>query len=208
VVRFITGKPLASGRIGVLPSAFNPVTRAHLALADGAASAAGLDQVVFLLPEHLPHKRFEGATFGDRLDMLRAAIGDRMERPVAVSSGGLFIEIAREFREACGPSASISLICGSDAAARIACWDYPGYPPFERQLDEFRLLVALRGEAFETPEALCGRIVTFSLAEEFSRISSSLLREAAAAGREWQWMTAPAVARLIESRGLYGAARG
>src|SRR5581483_9449122 len=89
------GRP---SRLGVFPGSFNPVTVAHLALA--RAALRHVDEVVFVLPRVFPHKNYRGATFEQRLELLRAATADEPAFAVATSDGGLFHEIARECREA------------------------------------------------------------------------------------------------------------
>ena len=80
-------------RIAILAGAFNPVTRAHLALANAASSV--VDEVVCVVPRVYPHKDIEGASLEQRVEMLRRALGRyRVER----TEGGLFVEIAREMR--------------------------------------------------------------------------------------------------------------
>ena len=80
--------------IGVLAGAFNPVTRAHLALAEAAAKL--VDEVVCVVPRVYPHKHFHGAAMEDRIEMLKRAGGPYR---VEITEGGLFIEIARELRQ-------------------------------------------------------------------------------------------------------------
>lgn len=192
------GSLLRSGRLGILPAAFNPPTKAHLALADGAEAAANLDQVVFVLPETLPHKNFHGAAFEQRVEMLRAAVGAQVGRAVAVASGGLFIEIAREFRALCGPAVEIFLICGSDAAARIASWDYGSGPPFQEQLREFSMLVGSRGRLYEPAEVCRRAIRTFDMPQDYTGVSSTAARD------DPKTLVPDPVASLIERLGLYG----
>src|SRR5690606_14778229 len=111
----------------------NPLTIAHFALADAAQQAAGLDQVVFALPQDLPHKTFDGASRTQRIEMLQAAVTGQPARGVVLTDGGLFVEIARELRGLHPPHAEIFLICGKDAALRIAAWDYGAGPSFADQ---------------------------------------------------------------------------
>src|SRR5437868_5729237 len=84
-------------RLGIFPGTFNPVTMAHLALA--RAALAHVDEVVFVLPRVFPHKNYSGASFDDRVAMLRAAAAHQTEFSIATAEGGLFVEIARECRE-------------------------------------------------------------------------------------------------------------
>ncbi len=197
MARYLVGSPLRTGRLGILPAAFNPPTKAHLALADEAADFADLDQVAFTLPEKLPHKAFEGATFDQRVAMLEAAVAERPDRAVAVAEGGLFIEIAREVRELCGPAVEIFLICGSDAADRIVRWDYGAGPTFTEQLREFSMLVGSRGGRYDVPNECRGGIQTFDLPADYAAVSSTAARARALS------LLPRKVAELIERWGLY-----
>ena len=59
------GKPC---RLGVFPGSFNPITVAHLALAEAALNV--VDEVVFVLPRQFPHKTYSGASFEQRKELL------------------------------------------------------------------------------------------------------------------------------------------
>ena len=166
-------------KLGVLAGAFNPVTSAHVALAD--AALAVVDEVVCVTPRVFPHKEFHGATLEHRLEMLRAAGGHYR---VAVTEGGLFIEIARELSRS-HPGSEIYFICGRDAAERILTWDYGEAGAVERMLSEFHLLVAGRHGLFEPPESLRGRIHPLELAD-FDHVSSTEVRRRIAVGEAWE----------------------
>src|SRR5438270_12394355 len=99
-MEFFQRASLPVRRLGILPGSFNPVTVAHLALA--RAALAHVDEVVFVLPRVFPHKNYSGASFGDRVAMLRAAAANQTAFSIATAEGGLFVEIARECREAYG----------------------------------------------------------------------------------------------------------
>ena len=205
MLEFHKGGPVRHGRLGVLPGAFNPPTNAHLALAEAARTQHRLDQVVFLLPRAFPHKQFVAASFEDRLALLEGALGGSPGLAIASSEGGLFIEIARSFRQACASSAELFLLCGRDAAVRSAEWDYGDGPSFAGQLEEFQLLVASRQGAYSAPEEFRGRIQLIDLPTSFDQVSSSTLRQAIAAGRPWKQFVPEAVAAEIVARGLYRA---
>src|ERR1035441_1093408 len=85
-------------RLGVFPGTFNPVTVAHMALAEGALAV--VDEVVFILPRQFPHKTFCGASFEQRVELLGMALGGERRYSVATSERGLFAEIAAECRQA------------------------------------------------------------------------------------------------------------
>jgi nicotinate (nicotinamide) nucleotide adenylyltransferase len=175
-----------------------------VALALAAREQHDLSQMVFLLPEQFPHKPYTGASFDDRLEMLRDACGDDPALVIASWEQGLFIDIARAFRAECGPPAEICLLCGKDAAERIVHWDYGGGPSFTEQLEEFRLLVASRQGEYQAPGGYEDKIGLIALPVAWNEVSSSTVREAIAAGRPWRHWVEEAVARRIEQRGIYG----
>ena len=203
MLRFPYRAPLRVGKIGLLPGAFNPPTVAHVAVAREARVQHGLDQVVFLLPEVFPHKGYEGATFEDRLAMLQSVVEGEEGFAVASSDKGLFIDIAREARETCGPRVEIYLICGRDAAERIVGWDYDEGPSFAEQLKEFQLLVASRGGDYAAPAVYESRIHGIDLPVSFETVSSTRIREAVPAGKPFRAWVDERVADQIERRGLY-----
>ena len=108
----------APNRLGILPGTFNPVTVAHLALAQAALSA--VDEVVFVLPRIFPHKSYSGASFEQRIQMLQTALHPQAPLSIASSEGGLFVEIAAECRAAYPAGTRLTFLCGRDAAERIA----------------------------------------------------------------------------------------
>ncbi len=115
-------------RLAIFPGTFNPVTVAHVSLAEAALTIA--DEVVFVLPRIFPHKIYAGASFEERIELLCMALGDRVSFSIAASEGGLFVEIAEECRRAYG-DIQLSFLCGRDAAERIANWDYGEPGAFE-----------------------------------------------------------------------------
>lgn len=203
MVRFFRGSPLHRGRLGIYPGAFNPVTTAHLAVARAAGDQHRLNQVVFLLPQVFPHKEYGDAPFEERLALLEAAIEKDPTLAVASSEGGLFIEIAREFRAECGEGVEIFLLCGRDAAERIVNWGYGEGPAFARQLEEFQMLVASREGEYRPPPEFSTRILAIRMPRTYSEISSSAVRAAIRAGGAWENLVPEAVARRIRERGLY-----
>jgi nicotinate-nucleotide adenylyltransferase len=178
--------------IGVLAGAFNPVTRAHLALADAATRV--VDEVICVVPRIYPHKHFHGAALEDRIEMLKLA-GCRVE----TTERGLFIDIARELRRA---DEDISFICGRDAAERIIEWDYGAPDAIEKMLEEFSLLVAEREGRYEPPEHLRSRVRHLHLDGDFGDVSSSEVRRRIAAGEAWEHLVPAAIVERV--RRIYG----
>jgi nicotinate-nucleotide adenylyltransferase len=184
-------------RVGVLAGAFNPVTRAHIALADAALRA--VDEVICVVPRVYPHKHFHGAALEDRVEMLRIAGAGRYR--IEITEGGLFIDIARELRQT---ETDVAFVCGRDAAERILHWDYGEAGAIEKMLDEFSLLVAERGGKYEAPEHLRHRVHPLSLAADFSDVSSTEVRRRIAAGEPWEHLVPAAIADHV--RTIYAAA--
>jgi nicotinate-nucleotide adenylyltransferase len=181
--------------IGVLAGAFNPVTRAHLALAEAAGKI--VDEVIYVVSRVYPHKHFHGAELEDRIEMLKLAGG---RHRVEITEGGLFIDIARELRQ---PDAEISFICGRDAAERIFHWDYGEAGAIEKMLEEFSLLVAERGGTYEVPEHLRHRVGHLALEEDFRDVSSTEVRRRIAAGEPWEHLVPAAIVKHV--REIYAA---
>lgn len=190
--------------VAVLAAAFNPPTRAHLALARAALAHAG--EVVFVLPRAFPHKEYEGPTLEQRLEMMERATAGEPRFSVAVSEGGLFLEIARELRASDADIARVWFVTGRDAAERITGWDYTGREPIEDQLREYELLVAARGGAYDPPPALRERVTELRLAEDCGEVSSTEIRRRVHAGEEWRELAAPGTEEVILR--LYGPAAG
>ena len=180
-------------RIGVLAGAFNPVTRAHLALADAAAKM--VDEVVFVVPRIYPHKHFHGAGLEERVEMLKLASGYRVE----IAAGGLFVDIAREMKQ---PDAEICFICGRDAAERVIEWKYGEAGAIEKILAEFSILVAERGGSYQAPAHLRHRVHRLELGKDFSDVSSTEVRRRIAAGERWEHLVPEAIAGYV--RRIYG----
>jgi nicotinate-nucleotide adenylyltransferase len=187
-------------RAGILPGTFNPLTIAHLALAH--AAAPHVDEIVFVLPRQLPHKPFSGASFEQRIAMLKAALRDEPACSIATSDGGLFLDIGVECRTAYGENAQLTFLCGRDAAERIATWDYGGRGSFEALLTQFNLLVASRCGEYEPPPGSAHAVRALQLNGHFDHVSSSEIRERIARGEGWKHLVPPALREAAEE--IYG----
>jgi nicotinate (nicotinamide) nucleotide adenylyltransferase len=188
----------AQGRprlLGVLPAAFNPPTRAHLALA--RAALATVDEVLFVLPRQFPHKPYEGASLDQRLAMLLAATAGESRYSIAASERGLFVDIAEECREAYGREIRLLFICGRDAAERIVGWDYGEPGAFERMIDRFELLVAARDGAYQPPVGIVGRLHLLEVPEDISFISATEVRERLGRGEPWEYLVPAEIVPMV-----------
>ena len=169
-----------AARLAILPAAFDPPTRAHVALAD--AALASCDETLLVLPRVFPHKPYDGVAFEDRLGLLLALAQAHPRYSVGSVSDGLFVSIARDCREAYGAHTELTFLCGRDAAERIVHWDYGSGPAFTEQLRQFEMLVARRGQSFEVPESLRGRVHTTELCD-CDAVSSTEVRQRLRDGR-------------------------
>ena len=180
-----SGRPVNAGpnKVGILAGSFNPPTTAHLELAQAASHC--VDLVVCVGPRVFPHKEYSGATMEQRIEMLAAA-GLAVPHLIASTSQGLFIDIAREFREHYGAQTQLAFICGRDAAERILHWDYGRAGVVEEMLREFELLVAPRGGHFSPPAKYRQRIHTLNIRGGHEEVSSTEVRERISRGDPWE----------------------
>jgi nicotinamide-nucleotide adenylyltransferase len=186
--------------LGILPAAFNPPTRAHLALARAALRT--VDEVLFVLPRQFPHKAYEGATFDERVQMLLAATRLEPRFSIAASDRGLFVDIAEECREAYGETVRLLFICGRDAAERIVSWDYGEPDAFHRMITQFELLVAPRGGQYEPPAEIRDRVCILEIDDDIGFISASGVRDRLRTGAPWEHFVPPEIVPLV--RTIYG----
>ena len=191
-------------RLAVFPGSFNPITVAHVALAQAALHS--VDEVVFVLPRSFPHKDYFGASFSERVAMLEAALTKIDNCSIAAAEGGLFVEIAAECRAAYGDRIGLSFLCGRDAAERIIDWDYGDAGFCTAMLRQFDLLVAARRGAYSPPAHLAHAIRAVELAGEFDHVSATEIRERIARGESWEHLVPEGVREL--AREIYSVERG
>jgi nicotinate-nucleotide adenylyltransferase len=192
------GKPF---RLGVLPGSFNPVTVAHLALAEAALNV--VDEVVFVLPREFPHKTYSGASFGQRIELLGAVVAAYPRFSSASSEQGLFVEIAGECRQAYGSDVRLSFLCGRDAAERIVNWDYGRPGAFQEMLGQFDLLVAARAGEYCAPSEVLGSVGRLELSGAFDHVSASEVRSRIERGEAWEHLVPAAVRQKVSE--IYSA---
>jgi nicotinate-nucleotide adenylyltransferase len=194
--------------IGVLGSAFNPPHLGHLALAQEALWQLELDEVVLVPTGEAPHKRIHDDPGRElRLAMTRLAAADDPRFTVST------LEVERE-----GPSYTyetlellasereepdLVFVMGADTAVGFESWREP-----RRVAELARLAVARRAGVSEADVGAVMRSVgaearTTMLEMPQFGVSSSAVRERAAAGRPLRYLVPEAVARFIEEKGIY-----
>jgi nicotinate-nucleotide adenylyltransferase len=194
--------------VGVLGSAFNPPHIGHLVLAQEAFVQLRLSEVLLIPTGRAPHKRIEADPGGEvRLEMTRLAAAEDERLEVSeletegdeVSYSFRTLEELREHR----PEEEPVWIMGADAAVELPSWRRP-----ERVLELARIGVVERGGAGRSEvESVLERLGAGGKAEFIDmpeiEVSSTMVRERAAAGRPIRYLVPDAVAALIEERGLY-----
>jgi nicotinate-nucleotide adenylyltransferase len=203
-MEFFRRRAGSPARLGILPGTFNPVTIAHLALAE--AGLRWVDEVLFVLPRELPHKEFTGASFAERIAMLGAALAGQPAFSLASSEGGLFLEIAAECRREYGADVRLWFLCGRDAAERIVDWDYGQPGALRAMLRGFGLLVAGREGSYNPPPEIRQAIHPLELPGEYDAVSATGVREGIARGEPGDLMI-PEAARALARRIYRGGAR-
>ena len=194
--------------IGVLGSAFNPPHLGHLALAQEALWQLGLEEIVLVPTGEAPHKRIHDDPGRElRLAMTRLAAADDPRFTVST------LEVERE-----GPSytyetlellarergeTELVFVMGADAAVGLESWRRP-----ERVVELARIAVARRSGVSDAEVAATMRSLgaegraTMLEMPQFG-VSSSAVRERAAAGRPLRYLVPEAVARFIKEKGIY-----
>jgi nicotinate-nucleotide adenylyltransferase len=210
VPRIAAPAPVVTGSVGVLGGTFDPIHHGHLAIAEEAREALGLERILFVPAAVSPFKTdAQAASAEHRLAMVEAAIAGNP------SFSSTPIEIDRP-----GPSYTVDtlealaaddvqpdrlwLVLSSEALAGLPRWRDPG-----RILDLARLAVVPRagfdplGDAWVASQ-FPGREDRFTmLSGPLLPISGSVIRRRAAAGRSVRYLVPDAVARYIAEHRLY-----
>lgn len=212
VVRFDAGEGLRGGW-AVLPSAFNPPTRAHLRLLDLAEALEGVQGGAALLTTRNVAKGVEGASLADRIGMLLAARESRPGLAVLAANQARIVDQATALRRT-WPEAAFDFVLGYDTLVRL--FDARYYEgSMEDELDPFferhRVIAANRGNVTaaamaayvaEQGSRYAARIVTVALDREHGRMASSDVRARMEAG-EGSGDLPAGVAGYIREHGLY-----
>jgi nicotinate-nucleotide adenylyltransferase len=201
--------------MGLFGGTFDPIHVAHLAVAETARDALGLDIVVFMPAGQPPHKlgqRISPAT--DRLAMVKAAVADNpgftvsdleIRRDGPSYTVDTLEALAAPRAEAGGDVRhSVALIVSAEAAAGLATWHRP-----ERVLELTTLVIAPRDGFPDLDEAAVAALVPGADARVVTldgprmRLSASDIRRRAAAGRSIRYLVPDAVGAYIGDHALY-----
>jgi len=201
-----------TGSLGVFGGTFDPIHIAHLAVAEEAAEALGLERVAFVPAGEPPHKLGRPITAAEhRLAMVELAIAgndrfvvDRMEldRP----GPSFTVDTLEALHAAAPPGAApdLVLIVSAEAFLGMLTWRRP-----RRILELARIAVAPRdGFPDAGPDFLAANLPDLADRATFldsprMRLSASELRARASAGRSLRYLVPDAVAAYIGDHGLY-----
>lgn len=197
------------GRVGVMGGTFDPIHVGHLAVAEEAREALGLDRVVFVPAGQPPHKPVGAvAPVEHRLAMVELAIADNAA-----------FELSRVEVDRVGPSYTVDTVEGlarSDPGARLhvilsveTFLELPSWHEPERLFAAARLAVVPR-EGYPAPDP-AWLAATFPGREdrvdflEGPRLglSSTALRGRVLAGRSIRYLVPTAVEAYIRDNQLY-----
>ena len=196
------------GSVGIFGGTFDPIHHGHLAIAEEAREALGLEVVRFVPAAVSPFKPDRAVTdAGHRLAMVEAAI-----------AGNPAFEASRVELDRPGPSYTVDTLEAAAAAGDSDAWlivssealaGFPRWREPDRILELARVAVVPRGGFEPLDEAWVsahfrGREDRFAfLAGPLLPISGSVVRRRAAAGRSVRYLVPEAVAAYIARNRLY-----
>jgi nicotinate-nucleotide adenylyltransferase len=199
-------------RLGLYGGSFDPVHYGHLLLAECCRETLFLDEV-WLIPAAVPpHKQGrELAPAKHRLEMLELALAghERIKASrLEIDRGGVSYTVdTLAAVRAQAPSATLYLLMGADSLRDLPTWREPA------RICELALpAVVRRGGSPEpdfsvlAPLAPADRLASIRAAQvqmPLIELSSTDLRERAAAGKSLRYRTPRAVEKYIETHGLY-----
>jgi nicotinate-nucleotide adenylyltransferase len=211
----VSGPPpaIVPDSLGIFGGTFDPIHLAHLAVAERAAEALGLEEVLFIPAGQPPHKPAVEITPAEhRLAMVELAVAgnerfgvDRLELERAGPSYTVdTLEALHASRAASGASTDLTLILSAEAFLGLMTWREP-----RRVLELARVVVAPRdGYPDAGPGFLAQHLPDLADRATFLdgprlRLSASELRTRAAAGLSLRYLVPDAVAAYIGDHGLY-----
>ena len=205
------GRDGARARLGIMGGTFDPIHIGHLACAEQAREAYGLDGVVFIPAGNPVFKKDRAVTpAAERLEMCRIAVRSNPAFDVSaieIERGGdtYTVDTLRQLRAHYPDNVELRFITGADAVYHIVQWRESA-----AIADLARLIAVTRpGYALsEERRAFIAEHGNFSidyLEVTALAISSSDLRARVAAGKSIRYLTMQGVLDYIQERGLYQA---
>lgn len=210
--------------IGVFGGTFDPVHFGHLRPALDVKQALGLREMRLIPAFQPPHREVPVANPGQRLTMLRAAVGDEPDllvdnREMRREGVSYMVDTLLSLREELGDE-PLCLVLGADAFMQLDGWRQwqripelahlviAHRPGWEMEVDllseELQLLwrQRLAAEASELTAQPAGRLWLQPVTQ--LDISATRIRDLVAAGESPRFLLPDAVWNLIRMHGLYG----
>jgi nicotinate-nucleotide adenylyltransferase len=124
--------------IGIYSGTFDPVHVGHVAFADAARRAAGLDRVIFM-PEDTPRGKINVTDINARMAQLETALlKSQHEVYRARHSQFTIAETLAELKSQY-PDATLSFLIGSDVVPSLAAW-----PHLDQLIRNHQIIVGMR----------------------------------------------------------------
>ena len=175
--------------IGLLGGSFDPPHYGHVALAKAALEQLPLERLIVLVSERPGHREPPIVDADTRLELARAAFPDA---DVELETHPFTVDAIRGSR-----FDDAVFILGADQAAAFGSWKEP-----DEVLKHVRLAVGTRAGYAQPDLSRYGdRVFHFEL--DSPNVSSSEVRRSISAGEQIDDLVPPAVASLIERKGLY-----
>lgn len=207
--------------LGLLGGTFDPVHKAHLALARAALEGLSLGGVRWIPSGRPGHRGQPGAPVEDRLAMLRIALAGEerfsLDCADALSTEPTYtIHTLARIRGEIGHQRPLAFIIGADQllaldtwrdwrrlfeSAHIAVAERPGYPVARDRLSPALAAELARRESVSMEGEPAGRILRFAMPPQ--DVSASAIRAALAAGHNPAGLLPSGVLDYIRSRNLY-----
>lgn len=201
--------PERTYRLGIMGGTFDPIHIGHLAAAEQARDAFGLDAVVFIPTGQPVFKRDKQVTPADmRLDMCRLAVADNPAfcvSSIEIDRGGdtYTVDTLRALRSYYPENVELYFITGADAMMSIIKWRESG------AIADLAHLIAVTRPGFVMTDEYKRELaehadfdVTYLEVTALS-VSSSMLRAWVAEGRSIRYLTTLSVYDYIKAKGLY-----
>ncbi len=218
---------VTSQRVGILGGTFDPIHEGHLAVAEAACAALGLDEVLFIPSHHPPHRRVEPqASRYHRFAMVALALADRptflaSDVELLAADWSYTSVTLRRLHATAFDALQLFFITGADAFAEIATWkDYPaildlanfvvvsrpgdpaGSIPDRLPRLRERMIVTPSSDAARPPARADGTSIWLVQART-PDVSSTEVRRRLRSGEPIEGVLPAAVAQYIERHHLY-----
>lgn len=204
------GSASKGARLGILGGTFNPIHRAHLAIAEAAIRHFMLDAVLFVPAHTPPHKGEQSVSTHERMDMLRLALADQHHCSISTielerQGVSYTVDTIRDLRSL-HPEAELFFIIGDDSLVQLHSWkcihellDMCRFVTISRpgvDLDLLRKSIHFDEQAVK--QLLADRVEACNL-----DISSTMIRQYVREGRSIQHLVPAQVAAYIREKKLY-----